>query len=961
MLTDAANSGTLRHYLLQHGLTKKEIERDLPTSQLDKPFRQAERILFYEGTTSGIANCQLNINREFKPSRSGDRRPWKEREKVIRSEFLQFLFSPQWSKRLLHGQTLKIVGANIRSTAEDMWEMNSWKQPGSRMNPSQRPNAYSLDLRYSEIPVEVLFQDCSFASGINVKNSSTKTIKFLDCQIGFTRNKGLQYQDDANAGKVSFNGIGLNMNGSLVFQRRSVRGQGFVSKSSETGERKGPEDLSGDVVLSESRITGELRFKGEGDQDSRIHVDGRINLEKANIGGITFESVVSGGLAGQFLKCRSIDCITAIFKKEFNLDFAMVAERVSSWLISSDYTIRMNKFNAGISMRGIEAVTISLMQMDTTFINLVGARISSFCSFAGSHVLSGNPADNGVTLRDAIIKGDLMLSSGFQTDGLVDLRSIVVENLVFAGGTFIHSNAFDDYGSEREIISAQDAVVNGSVFFNFRSFKKDSLAQQEGEEQNRHFGDVDLRFNRRPSVEESGNAILQSNDLTSSQSQFQKQLNRLMVGDINTNYQLEEKKYSADVCNGPFSQFFWLTFFDEFGDKQQWRALSNQALIGMVEARQILAKIERKITFFRRVIVNSKQQGSRSQHFKARLYTLFALRREIKRKHRRKHPLGVTLVAGKVNFERAIVKRNFICNGSFFYACLPAQSTSAKGAQTFGKRVFSGFPYVRDWLDSQTWKSDLVTDQKKLPTAISLRRTRVSGDLYLNEGDDLEAIPFRVFGRVDLHSSEVGQFFVNPVRGMHEQTEWKIVGMKYNYIYSYSSRAIKDHEKVLDQCLWFKDYTEESNYRQPYEQFAKTLLHSGEDSRARRVLLRTKTRGVGELGLMFILKSFAFLGLPAYRALVSLFGLWLLGVIIFDYAFNSGQFCAPCSSLQFDAKFLSAENMLPPLLSRMTRDVCRLEVNAASGVRFFYLIQPLIGTILSTMFLLGIGRIIRRS
>lgn len=165
--------------------------------------------------------------------------------------------------------------------------------------------------------------------------------------------------------------------------------------------------------------------------------------------------------------------------------------------------------------------------------------------------------------------------------------------------------------------------------------------------------------------------------------------------------------------------------------------------------------------------------------------------------------------------------------------------------------------------------------------ALNLKYLRLDGDLFLNDYENNVYAPhFKAIGEVDMHSARINQFFVSPQRGIDKHTRWRVTGLKYEYIYSGGG----DNSKLLENCNWFEDYLTQDNYYQPYQQLAAAYEKVGDDTKAKKILILGKQRLADakkdweEKFLFAIVGGFSKIGLPASRAFVWLWIVYFVGV-----------------------------------------------------------------------------------
>ncbi|WP_118976809.1 hypothetical protein [Taibaiella koreensis] len=239
--------------------------------------------------------------------------------------------------------------------------------------------------------------------------------------------------------------------------------------------------------------------------------------------------------------------------------------------------------------------------------------------------------------------------------------------------------------------------------------------------------------------------------------------------------------------------------------------------------------------------------------------------------------------------------------------------------------------------------------------ALNLKSLKLDGDLFLNDCNNSTLIPrFKAYGMVDLHSARVNQFFITPKCGIDQDTRWRIIGLKYEYIYS---SVGKDGRRQLEKCEWFEDFIEEENHRQPYEQLAKAFYKAGEDTRAKRTLILERIRTSEIYSERLLFRSFTIFAKPAWKTAQVLLIIMLIGALAFLLAGNGTGI--------FEAMLYSIENMLP--ISFREDDVFKAGADKIEifgipliATKTFVVVHKILGTLYLAIFVIGIARITKK-
>ncbi|WP_298516210.1 hypothetical protein [uncultured Kordia sp.] len=252
-----------------------------------------------------------------------------------------------------------------------------------------------------------------------------------------------------------------------------------------------------------------------------------------------------------------------------------------------------------------------------------------------------------------------------------------------------------------------------------------------------------------------------------------------------------------------------------------------------------------------------------------------------------------------------------------------------------------------------------INDENNMK-AINLRYLKVDGTLFLN---DLtiknKDYYFRTIGEVDLHMANTTQLFVNPVRGRYADTKWYLTGFQYESIH-----WNKKNKDVLSSLKWFEFNREDSNYRQPYEQLAKAINNSGDDSKAKEVIIRGRLKTYKnplEYALFFILIALSKIGIPAWKSFFVLILIFISGSIYNNHAHTQGGFTANDTSyeIEFSPNIYTFNNMMPVSFSETNFSPNGKDILFVS-TETFNLWHKIISTIFLTMFVIGIAKVTKK-
>jgi len=293
---------------------------------------------------------------------------------------------------------------------------------------------------------------------------------------------------------------------------------------------------------------------------------------------------------------------------------------------------------------------------------------------------------------------------------------------------------------------------------------------------------------------------------------------------------------------------------------------------------------------------------------------------------------GYSLIIGEADFSSLYVNNKLDCAGGLFY-----------GREHEPKR------------------SSLQENH----VALNLNFLKLDGDLFLNDGGKDVLIPhFKAYGRVDMHSARINQFYLSPKRGIDKDTEWRTTGLKYEYIVT-GGEADK---RLLEECDWFKDYIKEDNIRQPYEQLAAAYYKAGEDTKAKKVLITGRLRTADnfiEKILFRIIQGFAFIAMPAWRAFLILLLLFIGGGLFYQHSWDHHGFTKDeaTPSQIFSPFRFSLENMLP--IDFHDNDIFEPNSNtiplSPATTSSFVSYHKILSTLFLAFFIIGITKIAKKN
>lgn len=940
----------------------------------DLELTEAECILLLEGSQIGVADCTLQAQDRYEHGE------WAQLSNgnIIRPEILEWLLMPAVTKLLF-----KAGGLIIRGTM--IGDFPDHNPIASQLSAQLTRKAAALRINDSVIDIDLAFNDCQFLGGIDFSNSIIQSLTFRGCVI-----------------RGSFIGNNLSTTGDIsIFA--SDRGSGSYLPNPPSVSVDEHFDIFKDVSLRSANISGHLLF------GSGVNVNGNINVSSAIIQSINLAGcIVSGSFFGSNLKTNGD---VRFFNSEDNPSESEHSPTTENEAFNFGggillYTANVSghvHLGSGLHVKGtldfrhltcimLTGWKIKLSNPEQA-LDLDYAKISGEVSFQEADIMGSISADylqcNVLNMGDAVIRkpvkmifavirhlhlsGTQMLGDGtsfcasgltadsvFMRDGFIALCGVELHKSTISfeadfGNSMIGPGKYDCAvtlsGCSLKIVNFESAIVVGTILLR-NSVITSRLVFEHG---------VFLNLIDKGTKAINGEGVRVGNDIRFNPSDPKKVKNaysRIVSNsekkptynaeDIDVQILVDrlqhiEKKYPAE--------FDLLHHVLQSSDYDQY----DTVVIGETsfDGAEINGRMDFAGTLFYGTAYSEYSLKNSSNLIIRTFKTL------------NDFIIGKFLILIVLLFPATIL---------FFFKIL------AKLLSTVSFKLEKRWlKYERD-LQGKTIDDFIsLRVSGNWPNALTLSHIRVNGDLFLNRGKDNQ--PFKAVGEVDLRSAKMDNFFLAPSSGSHPKTIWKITGLKYEHIFSDALEA-----ESLEDCGWFFDYVEDNNYKQPYEQLASSYIRMGNDVSARKVLIKTPGKTYFEKLLMALLALFAWLTIPPYRALVSLLCLWFLGKLVFLNSYITGAIVrsGEATNLHYSPDYYSL-HLLVPFISTAQKEAFypsfRDDIDHKIYIPFrpdflpdfvpqeidfpffdaYHTAHSVVGTILVSLFLLGIARIIRNS
>jgi hypothetical protein len=964
--------GNVLELLLSKRWTKfheYQIE-SIPKNLANLHLSHAEAMLIYEGTQTGIANCELQIQdiHEYSSGYSGSS------PLEIRSEILEWLLNyVDVQEDLFQTGSLRLIGAHISAPKESVVK-------ALRNLNGRDENDTALELLDSTLKIDLFFEKCSFNAGINISNCILQSLEFHNCRI-----EGDFIADNLiSQGDVRFTGWD---SGSEVFQTAITQ----VSKKI---------DIAGSVSVDYSSIQGHFMFLN-------MEIGGYLSLRYLDCkqlfsGGSVFKGRHPEGGPSVRLEGMRLSDIADFNNTNIEGDF--IAPSISAHQLLVDGMILKGKLDISKSDLTIFKAAYADIRSQVTmnYSSIRHIQVDK-CIFRGNIFANYSKSDNFYMMGSIFEKpisisysetgfldfsDSMFLGEGYSIDArAIKANAVFLTNLFAKHGMRFHKSSVNlDFQCSNSFLGPNNdaycLTFSGSKAANF--YFRDVLA----------VGTLVLDGTRLESLLKYERSVLirSDDDMPAFDSR------NVFVGKM-----VNSRSDKVDKINAYSAALKRKSEGSQIGIAMDVIANSEQAV-----EETILAGSE--------VILNYEFERNRIKPFEILMSENKEAFKKLTSLKNEKYNERYTIVIGETSFENAEICGRMDCAGTMYvlpeFLGLKEQKLRYRFLQFFPlyqiqsliklffHLVYDVFRIIRRshyrnfkpssrsvprasgkiarWTENYFFKKPI-----RWGNALTLSHIRISGDLFINKGPDFGSykdfeLPAAVFGQLDLHSGKVDNFFLTPDIGAESHTRISVNGFKYDFVYA------TDSASSLNECHWFFTDITESSFRQPFEQLATVNLRMGNDSAARKVLVRTPGKNSGEKVIMFVIAMMAKVALPAYRALIALILLWLVGCWVFNGSVDRKELIKSDSlPIKYSSGIYSMQ-LLVPLLPNTLKDVYKPTYKEwserevyiplrpkwlSSGIpqkitisipfSIYYILHGFFGTVLISFFLIGIARIIR--
>ncbi len=924
----------------------------------------AETILFIEGSNLGIADCTLPPYVFYESdSLSGI-----ERDSCIRSEFLEWCLDASISKTLLKNGLLKVEGATILSSLD----FNSEKYSYEKVEHEQ-DEEYSLDLSNRNIGVDLTLKNCILLKGLTIKDSYTENIILERIRIGKTYDDGKE----------------LSLNASNAIIKGDLRIDIVLSTS-----KKKELSLQGDILLDYAIIENSVIFKSEWEY-----------LKKPSGAIAEIDKQTSGqfsGLSGTYMETNFVDISGCHFHGSINL----YSSKVKQAFLSSNIFI-----SGGYSIENIQAPVTDISKSHLRK-GLIGGRASfsnyillSWSTFDGD-VDFGNFQVGGFHAEHAILNGVNGLNLGGST-----ISSIWLDNAICYYGVYLHKSeiAIDLSCSGTYFGPTINPDYNGYAFFLTNSKVRNAYLDEgcvidggldlKGAEieslclQNAFFHDCkekhDVKVHCDKSYAIRATDVKISKRITFNPTKTAKpEPYRVHYYTLLRTYGkftgLHESSFLSDTLN------LLLSTINDFQRKRDLEKIKKH-LSEQKESTEIAIKNaikedngskqqELEYKFYESHFTHAntlasygylidKQSKSISDPFARFTQIVKAIRALHEVDHYCKTHNGIkehsavrkidrySIAYGEVNFEGLKLIGNMDCAGGIFYRRdIVNINNPIIGKKKFFKTIL-GFTIH----EMMHMKKEITS----VNNALTLSHSYVDGSVYLNNGDEINRLPFLAQGEIDLQYSHCNHLYITPYFARQSNVRWNLIGLNYETLtlnthaqsgkYSTAGSINRSYD-------WIFPYYNKDNFRQPFEQLASSLFKNGSDIIGRSIIVnRTPSRGRREALLMFFIRAFFWLTFPLEQALISLAMVIALGTWYFNHACSVNYLKGEDKGMDFHALYFSLQKLIPFTDGEQEKNFIVNNRLADTWFELFYNVYPLLGTFLISMIILNLARMRKNS
>lgn len=442
-------------------------------------------------------------------------------------------------------------------------------------------------------------------------------------------------------------------------------------------------------------------------------------------------------------------------------------------------------------------------------------------------------------------------------------------------------------------------------------------------------------------------------------------------------------------------------------------ALSGSTIVGSLDLRY--TNIEDSITFENTLILGDKQEGRRTAINGHHLAVKKELRFNVSRKQKQNKQTSkqiileriIELSTGLDSYTDAVAVHQLFdrYSSSYDWASVVGvnffvnvSASAQEDYQKYGTIILGDVNFDHAVVDGSVdcagtiFKCDSVRNDNTQASVLSFQYARINGPLFVNRGSYEFPLPFVVDGgEVNLGNAEINNLFITVPDNRRKRLPLNLIGTKYNFIEDVQPKkaiippAQTRREKVkravrnLPSWVWMQTLAlfqylfpfmksslyfraswirrkKKNNFRHPFEQFASALFRSGEDQSARDVLVywRPSTSPLGWIAMLPI-KIMYYMGSRIYLCFIFLIGSVFLGQVIYSRMFEQ-SFIVDSSKHGFDGMLFSLQRLLP-LIDIIDKNNYYLADITPRYYVAYYILHPLVGTVLIAMLLVNIARV----
>lgn len=866
-------------------------------------------------------------------------------EKVFRTLFLEWIFKVPLHEQFRFLRIRKLVFKNI--IFKNYYDLDSSEGVRESIKKTIKERENSLEIINNNIEVDIEFYGCTFHGGIDFENSTFNNLSFFDCTI------------DAPVGNRTFVGTQSHIKGNLLIERLDDPFKTSIGKRYRS-------DFCDSIDFSHSRIEKELRlhnlrfvghqWKPEPDDDNQPS----LYFHNSSI---------------NYINIYNVECF------ESPLNFSLAFSK-NTFIHDSTFFNNSN-VESTASFNGFKGEVFIIRKSKIFgFLELPYMQIDKFLEISNSTLMAYDyfkPGDSRnkseVTLNMShsncpVIK----LNDQFVSLGTLDLSAINTNKL------WLNDSLIIGYGNKEEIgkssqfaLVLERAKISSYIGFN-RLFLKDK------------------NINGVPVLEEKVDKDL-----------VEKQFNAIQEHKKLSNIPLNEnEKEFVEYLSGWFeiAQRSLKTLIDNVNLSAYKESNSSAIIYGAnFKGMQVTGQFDCRGAYFYSPI-NEIKKDATHDNLRKKLIAYLAwfiskgeLKRDIEYNGIAAMDMSHLQVVGDLFLNEGLGTKDGISTLSKIPLAFKAEGVVDLRFANLDK--FFLIPHLNTiagnvWYINGLTYSGIFNEipEQKFSERIYNWLMNFSLKKMINSflEKNVKAFPLFTLRLTDFSPNKIRKFFsefsFNKLKqyvSHYKNNTCNWFKLRYktliNRLYNYNSVR-------LEHLNWFTPLLDVNHRRQPFEELAFFFNRIGNDSKAKKIIVkgRYRTTIILERIFYYIINFFTGLGMPAYKSLIALICIYLIGVYGFSYTYDHGGFnyvlagkntddeCRECMTA-FSSWEYSFLNMWPVKIVDSQQFIptdtyipfsFRGEEYKPFSTRSYRIIHKVFSTIFLALFIIGITKITKQ-